>query len=110
MFSLQGKTAIVTGGSRGIGYGIAKALIDAGARVVVTARNEAQPSEAAASLGANCIARRCDNSDPGDIEAMIDAASAFGPIGVLVNNAGISPYYKKAEHVTVEEFDQVSDV
>ena len=110
LFSLEGKTAIVTGGSRGIGYGIAKALIEAGARVIVTARNEAQLEEAAASLGANCIARRCDNSDPADIEAMVQSAGALGPIDILVNNAGISPYYKKAEHVTVEEFDAVSEV
>jgi len=109
-FSLEGKTAIVTGGSRGIGYGVARALIDAGARVIITARSEAQLEEAAASLGANCIARRCDNSDPDDIAAMVESAAAFGPIDILVNNAGISPYYKKVEHVTVDEFDAVSQV
>jgi NAD(P)-dependent dehydrogenase (short-subunit alcohol dehydrogenase family) len=110
LFSLEGKTAIVTGGSRGIGYGIARAFIDAGARVVITARNEAQLSEAAGSLGANCIARRCDNSDPADIAAMVESVAAMAPIDVLVNNAGISPFYKRIEHVTPEEFDQVSNV
>lgn len=109
-FSLEGKTAIVTGGSRGIGYGIAKALIEAGARVVITARNEAQLNEAASSLGPNCLARRCNNSDLADIAAMVESAAALGPIDILVNNAGISPYYKRVEHVTPEEFDQVSNV
>jgi NAD(P)-dependent dehydrogenase (short-subunit alcohol dehydrogenase family) len=110
LFSLEGKTAIVTGGSRGIGYGIARAFIDAGARVVITARGEAQLNEAAASLGPNCIARRCNNSDIGDIAAMVESVAALGPVDILVNNAGISPYYKRVEHVTPEEFDQVSDI
>lgn len=109
-FSLEGKTAIITGGSRGIGYGIARAFIDAGARVIITARNEAQLNEAAATLGANCIARRCDNSDPADIAAMVESAWRLAPIDILVNNAGISPYYKKSEHVTLEEWDTVVDV
>jgi len=110
MFSLDGKTAVVTGGSRGIGYGIARALIEAGARVIITARGEDQLNAAAASLGANCIALRCDNSDPADITALAEAAWQLGPIDILVNNAGISPYYKRAEHVTVDEWDSVVDV
>lgn len=109
-FSLEGKTAIVTGGSRGIGYGIARALIDAGARVIITARSEGPLREAAVSLGANCIARTCDNADPASIAAMIESAWALGPVDILVNNAGISPYYKRVEHVTVEEWDAVVDV
>ncbi|MGB4863855.1 MAG: SDR family oxidoreductase [Tepidiformaceae bacterium] len=110
LFSLEGKTAIVTGGSRGIGYAIARAFIDAGARVVITARNEEQLNQAAASLGANCIARRCDNGDPADIAAMVEGVAALGPVDILVNNAGISPYFKKVEHVTPEEFDLVVGV
>ena len=110
LFSLEGKTAIVTGGSRGIGYAIARAFIDAGARVVITARNEEQLNQAAASLGANCIARRCDNADPADIAAMVEGVAALGPVDILVNNAGISPYFKKVEHVTPEEFDLVVGV
>lgn len=109
-FSLEGKTAIVTGGSRGIGYGIARGLIDAGARVIITARGERPLNEAAASLGANCIARTCDNADPAAIAAMVESAWQLGPVDILVNNAGISPYYKRVEHVTVEEWDSVVDV
>lgn len=109
-FSLEGKTAVVTGGSRGIGFGIARAFIDSGARVIITARNESQLNQAAASLGPNCIARRCDNGDPADVAAMIDSVWMLSPIDVLVNNAGISPYYKRSEHVTLEDWDSVVDV
>jgi NAD(P)-dependent dehydrogenase (short-subunit alcohol dehydrogenase family) len=110
VFSLEGKTAVVTGGSRGIGFGIARAFIDAGARVVITARNEAQLNEAAGSLGPNCIARRCDNGDPADVASMVESVWNLSPIDVLVNNAGISPYYKRSEHVTLEDWDSVVDV
>ena len=110
LFSLEGKTALVTGGSRGIGVAIARAFIDAGARVIITARGEAQLAEAANSLGANAIAKRCDNSDPADIARMMADAWRLCPIDILVNNAGISPYYKRIEHVTVEDWDAVLNV
>ncbi len=110
IFSLEGKTALITGGSRGIGYAIAEAFIDAGARVIITARGEAQLKEAEAQLGPNAIAKRCDNSNPADIARVVQEAWELGPVQILVNNAGISPYYKRVEHVTVEEFDQVSEV
>lgn len=109
-FSLEGKTAIVTGGSRGIGYAIARGLIDAGARVIISARGERALDEAARSLGANAIALRADIADPAGIVRLVNDAWRLGPVDILVNNAGISPYYKRAEHVTVEEWDQVVDV
>ena len=110
LFSLEGKTALVTGASRGIGFAIARGFIDAGARVILTARGEPALQEAAASLGANAIGKRCDNADPADIARMVGEAWRLGPIDILVNNAGISPYYKRAEHVTVEEWNQVVDI
>jgi NAD(P)-dependent dehydrogenase (short-subunit alcohol dehydrogenase family) len=109
-FSLEGRTALITGGSRGIGYAIAEAFVAAGARVVLTARGEQQLLEAAARLGPNALGKRCDNADPNDITRLVEEAWAISPIDVLVNNAGISPYYKRAEHVTVEEWDSVVDV
>jgi len=109
-FSLEGKTAVVTGSSRGIGFAIAEGLIEAGARVVMTARGEAALNEAAGRLGANAIACRCDNASIDDIIATVDYAWRLGPVDILVNNAGISPYYKRLEHVTLEEWDSVIDV
>ncbi len=106
-FALDGKTALVTGGSRGIGYAIARAFIEAGARVVISARTEGPLLEAAASLGPNCIGLACDVGEPEQVAALVARAWELGPIDVLVNNAGISPYYKRAEHVSVEEFDAV---
>ncbi len=109
-FTLTDRTAIVTGGSRGIGYAIAAALVQAGARVIITARGEEALLAAAAALGPNALANRCDNADPTDIARMVGECWQLGPIDILVNNAGISPYYKRAEHVTVEEWDNVVDV
>ena len=110
MFSLEGKTALITGGSRGIGLAIARAYIEAGARVFITARGEEQLREAASGLGANAIAKVCDISDPVQVATVIDACWRLVPIDILVNNAGISPYYKRLEHVTVDEWDSVMDV
>ena len=109
-FSLEGKTALVTGGSRGIGYAIAKAFIDAGARVVIASRNRQNLDEAAASLGANAIARQCDISDVEEVRAAVGDAWRLGPLDILVNNAGISPYFKRVEHVTLEDYQSVMDV
>ena len=109
-FSLQDRVAIVTGGSRGIGYAIARAFVERGARVIITARSEAPLREAASSLGINAIALRCDNADPVAIASMVEEAWAISPVDILVNNAGISPYYRRVEHVSVEEWDQVVDV
>jgi NAD(P)-dependent dehydrogenase (short-subunit alcohol dehydrogenase family) len=106
-FSLAGKTALVTGGSRGIGYGIARAFIEAGARVIIAARSEGPLLEAASALGPNCIGLRCDVAEPAEIAALAERAWELGPLDVLVNNAGVSPYYKRVEHVTVDEFEAV---
>lgn len=110
MFSLEGKTALITGGSRGIGLAIAKTFIDAGARVIITARNEETLREAASSLGPNAIALPCDNSDTDAIAAMVEAASRISSLDILVNNAGNGDYYKRAEYVTPQEFDEVMSV
>lgn len=110
LFSLEGKTALITGGSRGIGYAIAEAFVAAGARVIITARGEEALMQAAETLGANAIGKRCDNSNPADIARVVEESWRLGPIEVLVNNAGISPYYKRSEHVTVDEWDAVVDV
>ncbi|MGE5594695.1 MAG: SDR family NAD(P)-dependent oxidoreductase, partial [Hyphomicrobiales bacterium] len=109
-FSLEGRTALITGGSRGIGFAIARAFLDAGARVIITARGQEGLDTATSELGINAIGVRCDNASVEDIRRAVAEAWQISPIDVLVNNAGISPYYKRVEHVSVEEWDSVVDV
>ncbi|MQY29397.1 SDR family oxidoreductase [Nocardia aurantia] len=92
----EGKTAIVTGASRGIGLAIAQRLVDEGARVCVTARKPEALDEAVAELGgpehALAVAGRADDPDH-RAEAIERTIAAFGSLDVLVNNAGINPVY-----------------
>jgi 3-oxoacyl-[acyl-carrier protein] reductase len=84
--SLEGRTALVTGGSRGIGRAIAAELANAGATVVIAYRSGAEDAEAAAGeLG--CRALQADVSDPDEAKQLVEEA---GDVDVLVNNAGIT--------------------
>jgi 3-oxoacyl-[acyl-carrier protein] reductase len=92
---LEGKKAIVTGASRGLGRAIALAFAREGADVLVNyASREEQAREVAAAiagLGRNAILHRADVSDAGQVRAMVEAAvSGFGRVDILVNNAGIT--------------------
>ena len=93
--NFAGKTAVVTGGSRGIGRAVCLELAAGGANVVLCyAGNEAAAQETVAaceSLGAKALAVRCDIADAAQVKALMDAAvEAFGAIHILVNNAGIT--------------------
>jgi 3-oxoacyl-[acyl-carrier protein] reductase len=85
MGDLDGKTALVTGGGKGIGLAISQALAGMGARVVVNFRSDKAAAEAAAASLPNAIAHQADVGDPQQVEAMI---KAIGRVDVLVNNAG----------------------
>ena len=91
---LEGRSAIVTGGSRGIGLSIAEALAAEGARVTICARNEDRLAEAAkrvTAAGADVLTVACDVTSREDCERLIEAAAErFGGIDILVNNAGAS--------------------
>jgi len=91
-FSLDGRVALVTGSSRGIGRALARALGAAGAVVVLNARGEATLSTAAEELageGLTVHPHGCDVTDPDAVEAMVVAVEAeVGPLDILVNNAG----------------------
>lgn len=93
-FSLAGKRALVTGASKGIGFETAKVLADAGADIVVTARDEAGLAEIAGivrGLGRNCVSVVADMAqEHGPATAAEAALKAFGGIDILVNNAGIA--------------------
>jgi len=103
--NLQNATALVTGGSSGIGYSIAKTLIDAGARVAITGRDEKKLYKAAESLHA--VAIRADVSDENDVQrTMRETLQAFGHLDILVNNAGIG-VFKKLVDMDRSGFDAV---
>jgi len=90
--SLADTVAVVTGGSRGIGRGIAEALAADGAKVAIVARGEAGAREAAAALpGDGHAGFSCDVSDGEAVQATVAAIEEqLGPIGILINNAGIT--------------------
>lgn len=109
LFRLDGRVAIVTGASSGLGVRFARVLDAAGATVVVAARREDLVTEVAASLQRG-IGVRCDVSDPVDRAALVEAALAVnGSVDVLVNNAGISTVIA-AEDEPVDDFARVVDV
>ena len=92
-FDLNGRRAIVTGASQGIGAAIAMELARCGAHVALTARNGAKLDAVAAGIQANgptrAISVPCDLREPGAPKQIVEAAaSAFGGIDILVNNAG----------------------
>ncbi|WP_327101548.1 SDR family oxidoreductase [Nocardia vinacea] len=91
LFSVSGKTVLVTGGTRGIGYMIAEGYLRAGARVYITSRKEAACAEAATALSefGEVHAIPCDVTNDEQCQALIDAIAAREPkLHVLVNNAG----------------------
>jgi 3-oxoacyl-[acyl-carrier protein] reductase len=94
LHGLAGKVAVVTGASRGIGLGIARRLVDEGARVVLTARKADALEEAVAALGgpehALAVAGKADDPEHRE-ETVARAVETFGRLDLLVNNAGINP-------------------
>lgn len=105
---LKGKTALVTGSTSGIGLGIAKALAQQGARLVLNGFGDAQgPKDEIAALGVPVEHHGADMSKPAEIEDMMKfAASKFGRVDILVNNAGIQ-HVAKVEDFPVEKWDAV---
>jgi NAD(P)-dependent dehydrogenase (short-subunit alcohol dehydrogenase family) len=107
-FRLDGKVAVVTGGNRGLGQAFARALHEAGARVVIAARDYARSEHVASELGATAVA--ADVTDPASVAAMLDTVSKeLGPVDVLVNNAGVC-FHRPAVDVPHEEWRAVWDV
>ena len=114
MANLTGKTALVTGASRGIGAGIARRLAAEGAKVAIT---YTRGKEAAASVveditraGGQAFAIQADATDAQAVAAAVEKiVSTYGPLDILVNNAGTA-IPKPFEEATIEELDQVIDL
>ena len=113
-FSLQGRTALVTGANKGLGRAFASALADAGADIVVVGRNEDHNRDAADEIaersGRRTTVATGDVADADDVRRIVEqAVAAHGRIDVLVNNAGIC-FHRPALEVPDEEFAAVFDV
>ena len=107
---MKDDVALITGGATGIGLGIARALIEAGAKVVLSSRNEEKLQEAAQQLGSQAAYRVFDVTDFAQTESFVAGVEAeVGPISVLINNAG-NHLKKPSEQVSTDEFQAVLDV
>jgi 2-deoxy-D-gluconate 3-dehydrogenase len=113
LFVLKGKTALVTGASRGLGFSAASALAEAGADVIVCSRNKTTLDSVVRyieSLGRKALPLRVDVSDRASVKSMVDEGlRVFGKLEVLVNSAGTISR-KPAVDWTDEEWDQELDV
>jgi NAD(P)-dependent dehydrogenase (short-subunit alcohol dehydrogenase family) len=112
---LSGKTALVTGGSRGLGRQMVLAFAAAGADVVITSRNldscKALAEVVEHTTGTRALAHGCHVGRWDEIPGLVDAAyTAFGRVDVLVNNAGMSPVYDSIFDVSEKLFDAVVNV
>jgi NAD(P)-dependent dehydrogenase (short-subunit alcohol dehydrogenase family) len=107
-FRLDNKVAVVTGGNRGIGMALARALGEAGARVAIAARDAARSEAVAGELGALAVVT--DVTDAASVGAMLETVTAeLGPVDVLVNNSGVC-YHRPALEVPDDEWRSVWDV
>jgi NAD(P)-dependent dehydrogenase (short-subunit alcohol dehydrogenase family) len=113
LFQLTGRTAIVTGGSRGLGREMAEGLAEAGANLVLCARRAEwldETVEAFTERGFQVIGTVCDVSKPEQVQAVIDAAvKRFQSVDILLNNAGTS-WGAMPEDMTLEQWQKVIDV
>jgi len=106
---LEGKTALITGGSRGIGKATAQLFIEEGAKVVITSKNQQKLSETASEIGAFSIAGDIQNEV--EVQKVVQGtAEKFGNIDILVNNAGIYVGQTPLHEVDESEWNKVIDV
>ena len=107
---LSGKIALVTGGSRGIGFATAKILAENGATVIITAKNQDRLNQSV-SIIPNAIGIVANIRDKKEVKIVIDRIiEKFGKLDILVNNAGIFPRIKKLHEIEEEEWVEVLDV
>ncbi|WMI69685.1 SDR family oxidoreductase [Mangrovimonas sp. YM274] len=115
MNDLNNKVALITGGTKGIGYGIAQSLLAQGVHVAVTSRSSAKAHEAAGSLNAHKTTKAKAIGVKGDVkdfeslkEAVADTVSEFGQLDILVANAGVG-HFGSVEDLSVEDWQDTID-
>jgi NAD(P)-dependent dehydrogenase (short-subunit alcohol dehydrogenase family) len=110
-YRLTGRTAIVTGASRGIGLAIARSLSEAGANVVLTSRSKESAEEAAAQIGADAMGFGAHSVDQEGAKRCVDATiERYGSLDILVNNAGTNPAFGPLVDVDYARFTKTMDV
>jgi gluconate 5-dehydrogenase len=112
LFDLTGKTAIVTGGSRGLGQEMAEGLAEAGARLMLCARREEWLTPTVQEMRASGFTVEgalCDVSKPADVQAVVDQTiAAYGKVDILINNAGVT-WGEEPETMPVDKWQKVID-
>jgi len=107
---LDGKVAIITGGSRGIGFEIAKTFSENGAKVIITSKNSLQLQNAANKIN-NTIAIPSDIRKEEEVKDVVEKTiERFGKLDILINNAGIFPKIKQLHEISEVEWNEVLDV
>jgi NAD(P)-dependent dehydrogenase (short-subunit alcohol dehydrogenase family) len=108
-FSLENDIALITGGGTGLGLGVARCFVEAGARVIIAGRREEPLESAVAELGPAASYEVYDVTEVHAADNLVNRiAERVGPVTILINNAGIH-LRKRAEDTTVEEFQAVLD-
>ncbi|MCI4432911.1 MAG: SDR family NAD(P)-dependent oxidoreductase, partial [Nitrosopumilus sp.] len=107
---LSGKVAIVTGGSRGIGFATAKIFTENGADVIITSKDSKRLENAVSQLS-NTIGITADIRDGNDVKKVVEqAVEKFGKLDILINNAGIFPQVKQLHEIDESEWNDVLNV
>lgn len=107
MTDLEGRTAVVTGGTSGVGLAVARRIVARGARVLVTGRDQGGLDRTAELLGPRAVTVRSDTAVPANIEALAERTRAeFGEVDLLFVNAGITRFVSVAD-MTTDVFDDV---
>jgi len=107
---LAGKIAIVTGGSRGIGFAIAKILSENGAKVVITSKDSEKIKKAESKIS-NSFGITCNIKKTTEVQNVVNQTiEKFGKLDILVNNAGIFPKIKQLHEIDENEWNEVLDV
>jgi len=113
-FDLQGKIAIVTGASRGIGESMARGLAEFGAKVVITSRSQESIDEVAnnfISEGFDVLPISCHVGDEGQLKSLVEKTkNHFGGVDILINNAATNPVYAPIEDMSSELFDKMMSI